>query len=57
MVFGMSIRELLLSVLLGLFGGMLLKAFYSMVRMKMPTSYGMEHRIFSEVRNRQLFGI
>lgn len=39
MVFGMSIRELLLSVLLGLFGGMLLKAFYSMVRMKMPTSY------------------
>lgn len=39
MVFGMLIRELLLSVLLGLFGGMLLKAFYSMVQIKMPTSY------------------
>lgn len=45
MVFGTSIREILLSVLLGLFGGMLLKAFYSMVRVKAPTAYayGVSH--------------
>lgn len=45
MVFGTSIREMLLSVLLGLFGGMLLKAFSSMVRVKAPTAYayGVSH--------------
>lgn len=32
-------RDVLLSVLLGVFGGVLLKAFYSMVRVKAPTSY------------------
>lgn len=34
-----QIRDALLSVLLGVFGGVLLKAFYSMVRVKAPTSY------------------
>lgn len=45
MVFGTSIREMLLSVLLGLFGAMLLMAFYSIVRVKAPTAYayGVSH--------------
>lgn len=34
-----QIKDILLSVILGLFGGVLLKAFYSMVRVKAPTSY------------------
>ena len=33
------IQDVLLSVLLGVFGGALLKTFYSMVRAKAPTSY------------------
>lgn len=34
-----QIRDVLLSVFLGVFGGVLLKAFYSMVRVKAPTAY------------------
>ena len=34
-----QIRDVLMSVFLGVFGGVLLKAFYSMVRVKAPTSY------------------
>lgn len=33
-----QIRDVLLSVFLGVFGGVLLKAFYSMVRVKAPTA-------------------